>query len=119
MQTEVTLANDRAQRVRGQAMGPTPRTRRWDRLGAGLGIVFVALQLGLAAVLGGAPSLDAPARDIQSYLVDDGVNILLAATMGTLSAFFFILFLGTVRTFLRTAERAPGALSMSPSAPDS
>ena len=50
----------------------------------------MALQLGLGAVLGGAPALDAPAAEIQSYLVDDGGNVLLAATMGTLSAFFFI-----------------------------
>ena len=107
MHNEATLANDLPQRVSSGAMGPTARTRRWDRLGAGLGIVFVALQLGLAAVLGGAPALDAPAGEIQSYLV----NVLVAATMGTLSAFFFILFLGTMRTFLRTAEGAPATLS--------
>jgi hypothetical protein len=108
---EATLANDLSQRVSGEAIGSTARTRRWDRLGAGLGIVFVALQVGLGAVLGGAPALDAPAAEIQRYLVDDGVNVLLAATMGTLSAFFFLLFLGTMRTFLRTAEGAPGSLS--------
>ena len=90
-----------------RATAPTARPRRWDRVGAGLGIVFVALQLGLGAVLGGAPALDAPAAEIQSYLVDDGSDVLVAATMGTLSAFFFILFLGAVRTFLRTA-RCPG-----------
>jgi hypothetical protein len=92
-------------------MAPTAETRRWDRLGAGLGIVFVALQLSVGAVLGGAPALDARLGEIQSYLVDDGGNVLLAATMGALSAFFFILFLGSMRTFLRTAEGAPGSLS--------
>ena len=71
----------------------------------------MALQLGLGAVLGGAPALDAPVAEIQSYLVDDGTDVLVAATMGTLSAFFFILFLGAVRAFLRTAEGAPGSLS--------
>ena len=71
----------------------------------------MALQLGLGAALGAAPALDAPAAEIQSYLVDDGTDVLVAATMGTLSAFFFILFLGAVRTFLRTAEGAPGSLS--------
>jgi hypothetical protein len=111
MQTDVTLARDLPQRVTTEAMGPTARTRRWDRLGAGLGIVFVALQLSLGAVLGSAPALDAPAAEIQSYLVDDGVNVLLAATMGTLSVFFFLWFLGTTRTFLQTAEGAPGSLS--------
>jgi len=90
---------------------PTARAARWDRLGAGLGIVFVVLQLGLGAALGGAPALDAPVGEIQSYLVDDGGNVLLAATLGTLSAFFFILFLGAARSVLRTAEGAPGTLS--------
>ena len=52
-----------------------------------------------------------PAAEIQSYLVDDGTDVLVAATMGTLSAFFFILFLGAVRTFCGPAEGAPGSLS--------
>jgi hypothetical protein len=111
MHNEAALANDLSQRASGEAAAPTARTGGWDRLAAGLGIVFVALQLGLGAVLGGAPALDAPAAEIQSYLVDDGGNVLLAATLGTLSAFFFILFLGTMRTFLRTAEGAPESLS--------
>jgi hypothetical protein len=111
MHDEAILATDIPQHASGEAMGSTTRARQWDRLGAGLGIVFVALQLVLGAVLGGAPALDASRAEIQRYLVDDGANILLAATLGTLSAFFFILFLGTVRTFLRTAEGPPGSLS--------
>jgi hypothetical protein len=111
MHKEAILATDIPQSGSPEPMGQTAHARRWDRLGAGLGIVFVALQLGLGAVVGGAPALDAPATEIQSYLVDDGVNVLLAATMGTLSAFFFILFLGSMRTFLRAAEGAPGSLS--------
>jgi len=111
MHNEATLATGLPQRVSGEAIGPAVRTRRWGRLAGGLGIVFVALQLGLGAVLGGAPSLDAPSGEIQRYLVDDGANVLAAATLGTLSAFFFILFLGPMRTFLRTAEGAPGSLS--------
>jgi hypothetical protein len=94
MHDEATLATGLPTPVSGEAIGPAARPRRWDRLGAGLGIVLVALQLGLGAVLGGAPALDAPAAEIQRYLVDDGANVLLAATMGTLSAFFFILFSG-------------------------
>jgi hypothetical protein len=112
MPTEAGLASDLPQRISGDAMAPTAPYRRWNRLGAGLGIAFVTLQLGVGAVLGGAPALDAPVAEIQSYLVADGGNVLLAAMMGTLSAFFFILFLGALRTFLRTAEGAPGSLSM-------
>jgi hypothetical protein len=109
MHDEAALANDLPQRVSGEATAPA--SRRWDRLGAGGGIVFVALQLGLGAMLGGAPALDAPAAEIQSYLVDDSGNVLLAATLGTLAAFFFIVFLGTLRTFLRSEEGASGSLS--------
>lgn len=86
-------------------------SRGWDRLGASLGIVFVALQLGIGAMVGAAPALDAPPAEIQSYLVDEGTNVLLAATMGALSAFFFLWFLGALRTFLRAAEGTPGSLS--------
>jgi hypothetical protein len=111
MHEEAALANDLAQRGLGDALGPTARIRRLDRLVGALGIVFVALQLGVGAVLGGAPALDAPGAEIQSYLVDEGGNVLLAATMGALSAFFFILFLGTMRTFLASAEGSPETLS--------
>jgi hypothetical protein len=111
MHNEAALASDLPQRASGEATAPTARTRGWDRLAASLGIVFVALQLGLGATLGGAPALDAPAGEIQSYLVNDGSEVLLATTMGTLSAFFFLWFLGTARTFLRAAEGATGSLS--------
>jgi hypothetical protein len=111
MHKEVALANDLPQRALGDAIAPTARSPRLDRLAAGLGIVFVALQLGLGAVLGGAPAIDAHGAEIQSYLVDEGGSILLAATMGALSAFFFIVFLGTLRTFLGSAEGSPESLS--------
>mgnify|MGYP001091630754 CR=1 FL=1 len=111
MHKEAALANDLQRRVLGDAIAPTARARRLDRLAPSLGIVFVALQLGLGAVLGGAPAIDAHGAEIQSYLVDDGGNILLAATMSALSAFFFILFLGTMRTFLGRAEGSPESLS--------
>jgi len=111
MNEQAALANDLPQPAFGDALAPTARSRRLDRLGAAMGIAFVALQLGLGAVLGGAPALDARAAEIQSYLVDDSGNILLAATMAALSAFFFIWFLGTVRTFLGSAEGSPETLS--------
>lgn len=110
MHTEATLANDDP-RLSTDAAWPTSGTRRSGRLGAASGIVFVALQLTLGAVLAGAPALDAPPAEIRSYLVEDGANVLLAATLGTLSAFFFFWFLGTLRTFMQSAEGTPGSLS--------
>jgi hypothetical protein len=111
MRTEATLANDPPPQVSAEAVKPTTGTRRWERLAAGLGIVFVLLQLGAGAILGGAPALDAPPPEIRSYLVDDGGNILLAATMGALAAFCFLWFLGMLRAILERAEGAQGRLS--------
>lgn len=111
MQTEATPANDDRARLSTDAAGPISGRGRSGPLGAALGIVFVALQLALGAVLAGAPALDAPPAEIRSYLVEDGANVLLAATLGTLSAFFFFWFLGTARTLLQSAEGAPGSLS--------
>ena len=110
MQTQTTLAHDDRASHPSDVLRPMSPTRRWERLGAAAGIVFVALQLALGGVLGAAPALDAGPTEIQSYLVDDGGDILLAATLGTLSVFFFIWFLGTVRTFVQHAEGAPGTL---------
>lgn len=111
MASHDTVANQLPPQVSVEAVGPTTDARRWERLAAGLGIIFVALQLGAGAMLGGAPPLDATPLEIQSYLVDDGRNVLLAATMGALAAFFGVWFLGSVRTFLERAEGAQGRLS--------
>jgi hypothetical protein len=97
--------------VSGEAVGSTTDTRRWERIAAGLGIIFVVLQVAAGAMLGGAPALDAPSPEIQRYLVDDGGNVLVAATMAALAAFFGLWFLGSLRTFLERAEGAPGHLS--------
>jgi hypothetical protein len=98
--------------VSGEAVGSSTDTRRWERLAAGLGIIFVVLQVAAGAMLGGAPALDAPPAEIQSYLVDDGANVLVAAMMGALAAFFGLWFLGSLRTFVERAEGAQGRLSM-------
>jgi hypothetical protein len=111
MHDEAMLATGIPQRESSEALGPAVRAPRWERIGAGAGIAFVALQIGLGALLGNAPALDAPPAEIQSYLVDDGADVLLATTLGTVSAFFFIVFLGVARTFLRSAEGPPGSLS--------
>ena len=110
MHTETTRPSDDRASHPADVLRPMSPSRRWERLGAAVGIVFVALQLAAGGVLGGAPALDAGPAEIQSYLVDDGGNVLLAATLGSFSAFFFVWFLGAVRTFLQQAEGAPGTL---------
>ncbi len=86
--------------------------RRHERLAAATGIVFVALQVPIVAILSGAPAIDDPPAVIRDYLVLDGGRILLATTLVTLAAFFFIWFLGSVYALLREAEGAAGRLSM-------
>ncbi len=108
---EDALANELSGPVSGELVGRKADTRGWERLAAGLGVVFVVLQVGAGAMLAGAPALDAPSPEIQSYLVDDGVNVLATATMAALAAFFGLWFLGSLRTFLERAEGAPGRLS--------
>jgi hypothetical protein len=111
MSSRGALANELPTRVPGEPVRRTTDTRGWERLAAGLGIVFVVLQVGAGAMLAGAPALDAPSPEIQSYLVDDGVNVLATATMAAVAAFFGLWFLGGLRTFLERAEGVPGRLS--------
>jgi hypothetical protein len=111
MPSKEAVVNELPPQVSGEPVGPTMDTRRWERIAAGLGIIFVVLQVGAGAMLGGAPALDAPSPEIQSYLVDDGINVLLAATMAASAAFFGLWFLGSLRTFLERAEGDPGFLS--------
>jgi len=86
-------------------------TRQWERLAAATGIVFVILQAATGPLMGDSPDFDAGAGEIREYLVDDGGTILLATTLNALSAFFFIWFLGSLRSVLRVAEGGAGRLS--------
>jgi len=85
--------------------------RRWERLAAATGIVFVGLQLATIPLMGDTPDFDAKIGTIRDYLVDDGGKLLLAVTLNALSAFFFIWFLGSLRSVLRVAEGGQGRLS--------
>jgi hypothetical protein len=111
MSSQDAVANQLPPQVSAQAVGPTTSTRRWEPVAAGLGIIFVVLQVAAGAMLAGAPALDAPSPEIQSYLVHDGADVLVAATMAALAAFFGLWFLGALRTFLERAEDAQGRLS--------
>lgn len=109
MRNQATLTKDIAARTSGSAERPTGA--RWEQLAAATGIVFVVLQLTTLTVLGDVPALGDPPPEIRDYLLNDGGSVLLATTLGALSAFFFIWFLGSVRGVLRRAEGAQGRLS--------
>lgn len=89
----------------------TPNARRWERLAAATGIVFVVLQVSALAVLGSVPALDDPPAEIQEFFMDDGGRVLLVACLVALSALFFLWFLGSLRAFLSAAEGGQGRLS--------
>ena len=85
--------------------------RRWDRLAAATGIVFVVLQVATVFAQGDSPDLDDPVREIREFLVDDGGRILAAAMLNAFSAFFFLWFLGSVRSYLRAGDDQGGRLT--------
>jgi len=111
MATEISAALERP--------GPTPSATGQPQLAhsgptrlAGVtGIVFVALQVPIPFLLGGAPGIDDPPAAIREYLVADGHRILVATTLVTMAAFFFLWFLGGLRSYLQDAEGRSGHLS--------
>lgn len=85
--------------------------RRWERLAAATGIIFVVLQAATVLAQGDLPDFDASVPEIREYLLDDGGQILAASMLNAFSAFFFVWFLGSLRTYLRPAEDDGGRLS--------
>ena len=111
MPSETNTRTELPRLAPADAEASTPVPRRRERLAAATGIVFVALQLALPLLLAGAPAADDPVPVIRAYLVDHGGNLLTAATLDAVAAFFFLWFLGSLRARLATAEGPPGQLT--------
>jgi hypothetical protein len=84
---------------------------RYASYGAASGIAFVVLLLVVLIFFPAPPDFDASPTEVADYYVDDRdaiqvANIILAAAL-----FFFIWFLGSVRSALRVAEGGTGRLS--------
>lgn len=77
---------------------------RWERLGAATGIVFVILSV-LALFIGGQPGA---APDVVQYFVENRGRLLVQSFLAGVASIFFLWFLGSVRSYLRAAEGAPG-----------
>lgn len=86
-------------------------TRQWERLAAATGIVFVILQAAVGPIMGDSPDFDARAGEIRDYLVEDGGGVLVATMLNVISAFFFLWFLGSLRSVLQVAEGGQGRLT--------
>jgi hypothetical protein len=81
--------------------------RRWERLGAATGIVFVILSVA-AAIIGGQPGA---APDVVQYFVENRSRLLAQSFLFGLASVAFLWFLGSVRSYLRAAEGGTGRLS--------
>ena len=85
--------------------------RDWERLGAATGAVSILLFIIGFGIFPTPPDLDAPATEIQTYYADHQSGIQAALVLLTGALFFFIWFLGSLRSALRVAEGGTGRVS--------
>ena len=85
--------------------------RDWERLGAATGAISVLLFIIGFGILPTPPDVDAPATEIQAYYADHQSGIQAAMVVLTGALFFFIWFLGSLRSALRVAEGGTGRVS--------
>lgn len=87
------------------------RDRDWERLGAATGALSVLLFIVGFGIFPAPPDVDASASEIQSYYVDEQGGIQASLVLLTAALFFFIWFLGSLRSALRAAEGGTGRVS--------
>ena len=82
----------------------------WERFAPLTGVVFVVLLVAGVVVINNYDYLP-PAGEIESFYEDNSTMISVGAFLALLSVFFFLWFLGSVRSTLRIAEGGTGRLS--------
>ena len=87
------------------------RQRDWERLGAATGAVSVLLFMIGFGIFPAPPDVDAPATEIHAFYADEQGGIQAAMVVLVAALFFFIWFLGSLRSALRTAEGGTGRVS--------
>jgi hypothetical protein len=85
--------------------------RDWERIGAATGALSVLLFIIGFAILPTPPDVDASATEIHTYYVDEQGGIQASMVLLTGALFFFIWFLGSLRSALRAAEGGTGRVS--------
>jgi hypothetical protein len=86
--------------------------RRYEQLGAATGIVWIGLVVaGALAVIPGPPDVDAAAEDWANYFADNRSAIQVGNALIAVGVFFYVWFLGSLRSSLRAAEGGTGRLS--------
>jgi hypothetical protein len=87
-------------------------TDRYARYGAASGIVAVILMLvGFGIGTGDIPDISAPAEEWFAWVSESQSDIQLGTTITSVGLFFFIWFLGSLRSALRAAEGGTGRLA--------
>ena len=87
------------------------RDRDWERIGAATGAISALLFIIGFGIFPTPPDVDAPATEIHSYFADEQSGIQAALVVLTGALFFFIWFLGSLRSALRVAEGGTGRVS--------
>jgi hypothetical protein len=111
MQTQIETAAAPPTSSAGRTHG-VGAIKRWEQVGAAAGIAFVATQLAVGGILGGAPRVNARPSVIRNYLLAHDGKVLAAATLSAAGAFLFIWFLGSLREMLHSAEGNGSSLSL-------
>ncbi|MFQ5948438.1 MAG: hypothetical protein ACE5KX_06225 [Acidimicrobiia bacterium] len=83
---------------------------RWERLAPLAGVDYVVLLVVGLLVMGG-PDILAPADEIVDHYTEDFERVRVGGYLGMLAVFFFLWFVGSLRSFLRPAEGGTGRLS--------
>ena len=84
---------------------------RLERLAPLTGVVYVVLLVLGIIVSGGGPGFRASADEIVDYYTDSSAQVWANAYLTMLAVFFFLWFVGSLRSFLRPAEGGTGRLS--------
>ena len=83
----------------------------WERLGAATGAISVLLFILALGTIPAPPDVDAPASEIHAYYAEEQDGIRLSLVFTAAALFFFIWFLGSLRSALRVAEGGTGRVS--------
>ena len=83
---------------------------RLERLAPLTGVVYVVLLL-VGIIISGDPWWRTPADEIVDHYTDDSTRVWVGSYFGMLAVFFFLWFVGSLRSFLRPAEGGTGRLS--------
>lgn len=84
---------------------------RLERLTPLTGVVFVVLLVVGRFVAVGDPGWLGPADEITDWYTDNHTQVTVRSYLGVLAVFFFLWFVGSLRSFLRPAEGRTGRLS--------